>query len=163
MIIMAGSTRPLEDVILEQTEYIFSLNGGPSAEQRAELGRLRQQVARVKSPDLSPQTPASDLPLGVPARYWLDLRGYDPVALAARLGKPMLILQGGRDYQVTAADFARWRQALSARRNVRIKFYPSLNHLFAEGEGKSTPEEYAHAGHVAAEVIEATASWILRP
>ncbi|MDF5757646.1 hypothetical protein [Spongiactinospora sp. TRM90649] len=31
--------------------------------------------------------------------YWLDLRGYDPVATAATLDKPMLILQGGRDYR----------------------------------------------------------------
>ena len=44
------------------------------------------------------------LPFGLPGAYWLDLRDYDPVATAAALDKPMLILQGGRDYQVTVED-----------------------------------------------------------
>ncbi len=162
LIILAGSTRPLEDLILEQTEYFFSLNGGPSGEQRTQLDRLRRQVARVKDPHLSPDVPASELPLGVPVRYWLDLRGYDPAAAAARLGLPMLILQGGRDYQVTTADFEGWRKGLAARGSTRFTLYPALNHLFMEGEGKSTPAEYERAGHVSARVIDDIASWVRR-
>jgi hypothetical protein len=30
---------------------------------------------RVDSPDLSSETSASELPLGLPTPYWLDLRG----------------------------------------------------------------------------------------
>jgi hypothetical protein len=63
---------------------------------------MTKQARRIDSPDLSPSTPASELPFGVPAPYWLDLRSYDPVAVAAALGKPILILRGGRDYQATA-------------------------------------------------------------
>jgi hypothetical protein len=52
----------------------------------------------------------------VPATYWLDLRAYQPVAVAAALGKPMLILQGGRDYQATVADdLAGWQAGLADR------------------------------------------------
>ena len=46
---------------------------------------------------------------GAPASYWLDLRGYDPPSAAQRSKMPMLMLQGERDFQVTMADFARWR------------------------------------------------------
>jgi len=162
LIIMAGSTRPLEDLILEQTAYLFSLDGVLSDDERAQLDRLRRQVARVKDPTLSPAVRASELPLGVPARYWLDLRGYDPAALAGRVGRPMPIVQGGRDYQVTTVDFEGWRKGLSAHRNVSFKLYPALNHLFMEGEGKSTPVEYDRSGHVAGSVIEEIASWVRR-
>jgi len=38
--------------------------------------------------------------------------------------------------------------------------YPTLNHLFVAGEGKSLPTEYAKPGHVAAAVIEDIAKFI---
>jgi len=72
----------------------------------------------------------------------------------------MLILQGERDYQVTMANFADWKRALSARKDVKLVSYPKLNHLFMEGEGKSTPAEYAGPGNVAAVVIEEIAKWV---
>jgi len=71
-------------------------------------------------------------------------------------------LQGGRDYQVTTEDFEEWKIALSARENVEFKLYPTLNHLFIEGEGPSTPAEYEIAGHVAERVIDDMANWIER-
>jgi len=43
---------------------------------------------------------------------------------------------------------------------VRFKLYPKLNHLFIEGEGKSTPAEYQKVGHVAEEVIEDISDWV---
>ena len=64
----------------------------------------------------------------------------DPVAIAAGLGKPMLILQGGRDYQVTvASDLGRWRTGLAGRPEADIRVYEADNHLFFPGTGPSTP------------------------
>ena len=37
-----------------------------------------------------------------------------------------------------------------------------MNHLFMTGEGKSTPAEYEHPGHVAESVITDIAEWILK-
>jgi hypothetical protein len=71
------------------------------------------------------------------------------------------VLQGERDYQVTMADFAGWKEALKDRPNATLRSYPALNHLFMAGEGRSTPQEYMQPGqHVAAEVIEDIARWI---
>jgi len=159
-IVMAGTVRPLEDVILDQFSYVFSVDGVISEAEKTELEKLKRQVVRVKDPKLSPTSPASDLPFGAPAAYWLDLRGYNPAETAKELACPMLILQGGRDYQVTEADFRLWRKALSSRKNVKFKWYDKLNHLFIEGEGKSTPAEYETAGNVARIVIEDIADWI---
>jgi fermentation-respiration switch protein FrsA (DUF1100 family) len=156
---MAANTRPLEDVILDQVTYILSLQA-PSAAGRQELEKLKKQVAKVKDPRLAADTPAEELPLGLPAPYWLALRGYDPAVTAARLSAPLLVLQGERDYQVTMADFAGWQKALEGRPGVQLKSYPKLNHLFMEGEGKAKPAEYDRAGNVAAEVIDDVAAWI---
>ena len=76
------------------------------------------------------------------------------------LKQPMLILQGERDYQVTMEDFAGWKKNLSSKASVEFKTYPNLNHLFMEGEGKSTPHEYETAGHVAEIVINDIADWM---
>lgn len=159
-IIMAGPTRPMEDMILDQTKYLFSLDGRISKTEREQLAEVKKQVARVKDPKLSADTPSSSLPLGVPASYWLDLRGYKPSEVARKLKQPMLILQGGRDYQVTMADLRGWQKTLSSRKNVKFRRYPKLNHLFIKGEGKSTPAEYLTPGHVAPSVIEDIAAWM---
>ena len=139
---MAGATRPLEELIIEQVEYIASLSGPLSDKEKAKLEKIRTQAARVKDPKLSPETPSAELPLGASAAYWLSFRGPSPAELAAKLKQPMLILQGERDYQVTMADFAIWKQQLAGHTNATLKSYPRLNHLFMEGEGKSKPEEY---------------------
>jgi dienelactone hydrolase len=161
LISLAGPTRPMEDVILDQVNYLYSLDGSLSDGEKINLAILQQQVELVKSPDLSVDTPLASLPLSTPAAYWLDLRDYHPADVAAGLTIPMLILQGGRDYQVTLADYQGWQTGLSGRADVTFKFYPDLNHLFFSGQGMARPEEYQAAGHVDQQVIEDIASWIL--
>jgi fermentation-respiration switch protein FrsA (DUF1100 family) len=75
------------------------------------------------------------------------------------LNIPILILQGGRDYQVVAADLEGWKMALSGHANASFKSYANLNHLFMEGTSPSTPVEYDQPGHVAPQVIDDIASW----
>jgi len=159
-VILAGAARPLEDLLLEQTEYILSLDGVVAPDEQVLLDQLRAAVAKVKSPDLSPSTPAFELPFGASGSYWLDLRGYDPAESARGIDRPILVLQGERDYQVTMDDFRRWEDALSAMPNVTFKTYPDLNHLFIMGTGKSVPSEYELPGHVSQAVVDDIASFI---
>lgn len=160
-IVLAGATKPLEDAIFEQMTYVFSLDGMISKEEEAQLEEIKRQVAQIKGLRPSEANPDANI-LGAPVSYWLDLRGYDPTEAAKSLKQPMLILQGGRDYQVTMSDFQRWEKALSKRPNVEFKYYPDLNHLFIEGNGKSSPAEYNVPGHVAETVIADIADWIKR-
>jgi dienelactone hydrolase len=158
LISLAGSTRALEDVLLEQYTYIFSLDGKISDEEQKELDKTKAQAAKVKDANL--KIGDKDLPLGVPATYWLDLRGYNPPQLAKTLKQPMLILQGEKDYQVTMKDFANWKAALSKRKNVAFKSYANLYHLFIETPDKPAPANYEKAGHVAKYVIDDIADWM---
>ena len=159
LISLAGATRPLEDAIPEQYAYIFSLDGSISAEEEKQLNQAKADADKVKS--LKPEDANSAVTIfGAPASYWLDLFGYDPTELARTLKQPLLILHGERDYQVTMKDFERWKAALATKKNVSFKLYPSLNHLFISGTGRSTPSEYAQAGHVDEQVIADIAAWI---
>ena len=117
-------------------------------------------MERAQDPDLKPDTPDQDLPLGVSASYWLDLRSYHPDQVALGLKLPMLILQGGRDYQVTGDDLAVWQKTLSGRKDVSFKMYQKLNHNLIEGEGPSSDVEYRKPGHVSVAVVEDIAAWI---
>jgi dienelactone hydrolase len=161
-IILAGATEPTEDEIVRQMEYIYSLDGKLTEKETAQLDGYKaaaEEVKNLKPADIETFKKAL---MGAYAAYWLDLRGYDPPAVAATLDAPLLILQGERDYQVTIAAFERWKTAIKDRENVTFKLYPDLNHLFISGKGKSTPSEYQRPGHVDVEVISDIAEWIKR-
>lgn len=159
-IVLAGAARPLEDLMLEQFNYIFSLDGKIDEKEKEDLEEITEQVEKVKDSDLSSDVSPEELPMGVPPAYWLDLRGYKPAKTAKELEKPLLILQGERDYQVTMEDYKLWQEALKDKENVIFKTYPALNHLFISGEGKSSPDEYSIPGHVSEEVIKDISGWI---
>jgi dienelactone hydrolase len=158
-IVLAGAVRPLEQSIVEQTRYLLVADGQFTDDEREQLMGAERLAASVRA--LVPADAGKTESIGgAPASYWLDLRGYNPPALASRLAAPFLILQGERDYQVTMADFARWRAALESRANVTLISYPSLNHLFIAGTGASLPSEYLAPGHVDADVVADIARWI---
>jgi dienelactone hydrolase len=138
LIILAGATRPLMEVAREQLAYLASLTPGASNPED------RLQMLRRSAPEA----------------YWKDLDAYKAAQAAATLAVPMLILQGERDYQVTLEDLRGWRDALDGHAGVTIKSYPTLNHLFLPGEGKSTPSEYERAGHIPDFVLDDIADWI---
>lgn len=138
LVVLAGTTRPLLDVAREQIAYLSSLNPGT----------------------IDPEKALAGLKAAAPESYWRDLDARNPAEVAATLTVPMLILQGERDYQVTMADLQGWKTALAGRPRVTIKSYPTLNHLFQPGEGKSRPEEYGRAGTIPDFVLDDIANWI---
>lgn len=159
LIFLAANARPVEVMALEQNEYVANLGNGPSPEIQKRLADLRAEVLKVRS--LEPGKANPPVLMGLPLAYLLDLKGYDPLAAAKALAIPMLFLQGGRDFQVTLKDFELWKSVLGGRSNATFMAYPSLNHLFIAGEGKSTPAEYRVAGNFSAEAVGGIANWLL--
>jgi len=160
LVVMGGTTHSLVDLLVPQTIHNLTQHGSMTAAQQKMVDRLREQVARANDPALTPDAPASELPLGMSASYILDLRGYHPEQVARELKQPILILQGERDYQVTMEDFETWKSGLAGKKNVEFRSYPKLNHLFMPGEGVSTDEEYAQPGHIWQPVVEDIAAWV---
>lgn len=164
-IILGGNVRPLEDLLLDQITYICSLKKEKEPNHEAKMERLKEQVKLVKSDELKSDTDTKLLPFGIPASYWLDLKGYDSAAEASTISKPILVLQGGRDYQVTVdGDFNLWKATLDSPKNT-LKVYPELNHLFfasaGAGDSKAVPEEYFFTpGQVDEQVIDDIADFV---
>jgi dienelactone hydrolase len=155
LIVLAGDAAPLPQAAVRAVHHLAAERPGPDS--RAAVEAITRQAALADSPDLSPATPAADLPFGLPATYWLDLREYDQVATAASLNLPMLVLQGGRDHQVTVADdLARWRHGLAGRPDVTLRVYEDDDHFFFPARDPGPGR------HVDRAVIADIAAW-LRP
>jgi alpha-beta hydrolase superfamily lysophospholipase len=150
LVILAGNARPLEDLVVDQAEYL-----GVKDKQLEDIKAMQAKVKKLEVGD--EDGPAV---MGVPISYWVDLKGYNPTEKAKTLGVPMLVLQGERDFQVNMKDFALWKAGVGSSKGVAMKSYPSLNHLFVSGEGKSTTAEYSKPGHVMPDVVNEIAKFV---
>src|SRR5580704_3903193 len=161
IVMLAANARPLEKIVLEQIHYWAAMNGAPTEAEQKKIDAAEDGAKQIERPDLKPDDKIEFLGATMYGAYWLDLRAYDPLKTAAKLKIPILILQGGRDYQVTPSNFQAWSDALSNNKNVTLRTYPDLDHLFMHGTGASKPADYARPDHVSAEVVESIATWIL--
>ena len=159
-IILAGAARPLTKILPEQYRYIFDLDGKINSLEQKKLRQVDSLIARIKSPAYLNSNNPMDIILGAPPAYWNDLASYDLQKTASYLRKPILVLQGGKDYQVTKKDFNLWKTYLKKNHKCVFKFYPNLSHLFIKTEGTPKPADYEHAGHVDEQVIEDIARWV---
>jgi len=157
MAVLAAPARPFFQVLKSQLEYLKSLESDPGSPAGSQLDSLISLVDKVEAGGAEEGVAV----LGAPPRYWREVAGVDPVSVARGLSLPLLVLQGGRDYQSTTADLSLWETAFQGREGFTSKLYPGLNHLFVSGEGMATPEEYVTGdGHVEEEVILDLVSWI---
>ena len=159
LVLLAAPARPLLDILLEQNRYLLGADGSIGPAEQAFLDELAGKIAAVRS---DAAVAARDTPLGLPAGYWRTFETVDPVADAKAIATPMLLLQGGRDFQVVAADWQRWQDALADSPRATIKHYPNLNHLGIAGQGVGSLAEYQIAGHVDAQLITDIADWVHR-
>lgn len=160
LILLAAPASKLEDIVMRQTRYLAQLQGKSNAEIDKALAAIEPQRNAVKqlAADAAPGTP---LLLGLPASYWRDLNGYDPIATASLIKQPMLILQGGRDYQVTVADeFSVWRGAFATNPRFQMIEYPSLGHAFMTGNDPPGPKDIERPAHVDQKVLDDIARWV---
>jgi uncharacterized protein len=158
LILLAAPARPIEEVAFDQAEYLATLSGPPPANVEARLDSMKGEMEKVKN--LAPSGDNPEILLGLPTAWWLNVKGYNPGAEAKRLGLPMLVLQGERDFQVTMKDFDLWKSSLAGSANVTFHSYPALNALFIQGQGKSSPAEYHNAGNVSPQVLDDISAWL---
>jgi hypothetical protein len=159
LILFGAGAQPMHWAAVRQVRYIAALDPATAEAAQPVIDTMTRQAEAAERATAS--TPASELPFGVPAAYWMDVRAYDPVTTAATVERPILIVQGGRDYQVTLADdLALWTAGLADRPDVTVRVYDADNHLFFPGRGPSGPAEYEPAQHVDPTVIADIAAWL---
>ncbi|KQM75935.1 dienelactone hydrolase [Pedobacter sp. Leaf216] len=161
IILAAAPARKLTDIIIDQNKYMFDLANDTTAAGKKQLTDALTEIDKSKITQLGTTIKPDSSILGLPAKYWTDLNTYNQVAVAKSLSKQRIyILQGGNDFQVSKTDFDLWNAALEKKKNVRLKFYPDLNHLLSSQTGKGTMAQYQAAVSVSEPLVNDIALWI---
>ena len=164
LVLLAGSPRRLEEILLAQTEEMAQCASGFTRRI------LEKQLAQYRSSfqglyDLTDEQAKARKMGGGTTLYYFKEMGQPTVAdWLEKTRKPMLILQGGKDVQVKAdVDFRRYRELLGDRENVTFKLYPELNHAFVPARFDTIAQarkEFKPERHIGPEVLDDIADWI---
>ena len=106
----------------------------------------------------------ADFPLGRSAAFWQDYLSYDYVEGLKNAKKPLLIVQGGTDYQITQeVDFAAFEEIFGGESYATLKCYDGLNHLMVPSQGAFSGhyKEYDVPGTAGETFMSDLCSWIL--
>lgn len=160
LILLAGSPRTLSDIMLDQiTAAVETLTG----EEKALGQRQLDSFASIFSDlDNIPDEQAKAIDLGgASAYYFKEMAAHPASSYLSDIEKPVLILQGGKDFQVYAdKDYLEYQNILDGNANATFKLYPELNHLFMTST-TGTADEYMKADNVHSEVLDDITQWIL--
>jgi dienelactone hydrolase len=160
LVLMAAPARPILEVLKQQArDQTVKAGGSEAAAEQAvqSIEKERQLLAAVGTGQSAPKGEF----FGGSQAYWLSWSRVDPLAEAKTLPMPMLILQGGSDFQVSPAlDFARWKQVMGDQPRMTIHLYPGLSHLFMPAGKTGTVADYQAEGQVDAHVIGDIVAWI---
>ncbi len=160
IISLAGTPRYLYELIPEQLQYLAELRDDTSEESMQQIEEARQMAAGLANKRKNPEAVYETSHIGLPPSYWQDLNRFDTGTIAASLPQRILVIQGGRDYQVTVKDFEAWEKALKNHHDTAFFLFDDLDHLFFKGEGLSNPATYFQEGNVDERVIIAISNWI---
>lgn len=165
-VLMAGTPRKLWEIIEEQN--LLALSELPESESApflpmlaAELDKAKRLTEMTDEEALDPE----NAPFTISAWYLRHWEAIDPAMLHLQDGKPVLVLHGGRDRQVTKKDFDLWQEGLNGHPDAQFILYPNLNHLFGHVEGEPVPPselvtvEYMQETPVPPQVIDDIAGW----
>ena len=164
LILMAGSPLPMEKIMLIQLE-----------EQMAEMKGLTKKIISKQLDkftalfeglyELTDEVAkATKIGNGVTLHYFKEMGQPSVEDYLNKTGKPMLIMQGEKDFQVRAdRDYAAYQKILVGRSNVTFKLYPGLNHAFVPATYEDismAKKEYSIEKHISDDVISDIANWI---
>lgn len=164
LILLAGSPRKLEDILLYQTRETLSLSG--------KLVRfiLEKQIKTLEATFqglynlTDEEAKAKKIGGGTTAYYFKEMGEHSVEGYLAQLTKPILVMQGSKDFQVKAdVDFVMYQELLADHPDASFRLYDNLNHCFVPsvfGRIDKAKQEYAVEQHIGHEVISDIADWI---
>ena len=156
-ILMAASPRPLDVLMREQYDFLYSLQPEVTKEQQAEKDSIFRELDKLKDLDALAE---DETILGICPPYWKWLEQYDILSAAEKITRPCLLLQGEEDYQVTMEDFSLWKEALGEKDNWKMISYPGLTHCFTAGQKTEGSAVYARPEKMNGQVIEDIAAFV---
>ena len=165
LILLAGSPRKLEEIMIEQQDNALK-NLNPLLKKIAvkQIKKIRDKFDRIY--DMSDEEAKNTNFLGKYNKiYYLKEWGSKPaVDYLKNLTKPILVAQGDKDFHVSVEyDFNKYKEILGDHSNAVFKLYPGLNHLFMPtvyGTVNKAMKEYKVPQKVEEYVIDDIAQWV---
>ncbi|MBR6113698.1 MAG: alpha/beta fold hydrolase [Oscillospiraceae bacterium] len=166
LILMAGTPYRLEDIVVRQLRQAAGSRGGlmkaiVALEDRI-FSRKFDRLYEMTEEEAKKKKFAGSVTLW----YFREMGRKTAADYIRETDKPVLILQGGMDFQVLpSVDFEGFKEQLRGRENVEYRLYPELNHLFVKGiynDILKAGKEYRVEQHIGPEVIDDIAAFIRR-
>ncbi|MCR5095199.1 MAG: alpha/beta fold hydrolase [Erysipelotrichaceae bacterium] len=163
LIMMAGTPYRLEDIVIRQLKQ-----ASQSSSLMKLIGKLELRIFGKKFDNLYQLTEEEAMKkkfAGSTTLYYFQEMGRKTAAdYLLESDKPVLIMQGGKDFQVLADDdFAKFKTILAGRPNTVFRLYPELNHCFVQAmysDILKVSKEYSTERHISDEVIKDIADFI---
>lgn len=164
LILMAGTLAKLEEVLFRQLD---EMKNGKSKIMRwvasAQDKKFRKSFEGLYS--LSDEEAKKRKYAGGVDLYYFKEMGLHPAEkYLENIEKPVLVMQGSKDLQVSKKDFEGYKKLLGDKENVSFKLYEGLNHCFVpalyDDISKAT-KEFSVERHIGENVISDIAGWIL--
>ncbi|NMD39033.1 MAG: hypothetical protein GYA87_10195, partial [Christensenellaceae bacterium] len=164
--IIAISGTPINMLEIIKTQNLSLLNKLQGQELSQAINEKLPEIEKADRISTITENEAKKLQVfGKPMYYFYDMQKLNMGKIASELTAPMLILQGGRDFQINnEIGYNSWKKVLFNKENVKYKKYPMLNHMMMEYKGdlafERTIEEYTVPANVDSEVINDILLWI---
>ena len=164
IIMLAGSPYRLEDIVLRQLKQTQNSNsllkGFIGFEYRIYSNKF-SSLYEISDDEAKRRKFAGNISLF----YFREMGRKTAADYLSESTKPVLFLQGGKDFQVLANDdFNRFRELFSDREKTYFKLYPELNHCFVQGiydDILKASKEYSIERHIVREVFKDIAEFVL--
>ena len=156
LILLAAPGRPVGDVLREQLR--LALGSGPTLQQATSTIRALEAGRHPYVDDLHPTLQQLFAPHI--QGFLISMFSYDPARLIAEFHKPILILQGERDLQVSVADAKRLKQAAPA---AKLVILPKANHFFKvvkSADMAANAAAYSKPGPLAPHIADEIADFV---
>lgn len=156
-VVMFGApARPVYELLVHQARYAATLDGNVSDAEQTFIDGIEATVRTLRDGTWRP----GDMLTCHPVEYWLGIDRMEPVKHARSLRAGILIIHGGRDFQVPDDEFEIWKRELAGRPDVTLQRMEALDHSMVAGTGPSTFEQYKQPAHVDGNLIAFVAAWI---
>ena len=164
LVLMAGTPRKLEEVMMEQTEETMSSMGrlvkALAKKQVQKFNTLFNGLYNLSDEEARKRKVGG----GTTLYYFKEMGEHAAPGYLSVCEKPILIMQGEKDFQATAEkDFAAYKQLLAGKENVTFRLYENLSHAFVPsvyGDIMKAKQEYNVEQHISEAVIADIANWI---
>lgn len=151
IVALSAPARRIDEVVADQVAYVREYTGPVSEEGQEDIREAKAIAETVR-------TAAEDeLVFDLPVAFWRELLDHAAVE-SVTSAAPALVVCGERDWRLTDADVAAWRD--NADDGLRVRTFEQLDHLLMETESADDPTPGREAANVHPAVIREIAEWI---